>query len=388
MPALELTDHDRVELLHELAELIAIRGHERFVAWPIVQPAAAFLPDRWEPTLAGVAILLRRLMLYANVDLPAELVAFNRESSEHHPDAPAWFAGIENGVCRFGIDIHEISDPQRLIACLCHEIAHAYRALHLLEDEDRQVEERLTDLTTVYLGFGVFAANGAEQYRKSGGYGFTQWSSSSLGYLDAETLCFLLAAQLVTRRENHREYVRHLEPNQAGYVRSYCELLTECRDDLLERLTLPPEAGWSAKIERTRFTGALSEDAVDVRIEEDASLQKSAPLSNEGRPVFRVRDSSARTAILCYVGGTAGAVAGLIASMITDSYSFVAVGLVLGIVFALTFGRNAPDYCSGPGCHKRLAAGDNTCPSCGGTIRGRIDSFSDHLEAEEALETQ
>jgi hypothetical protein len=285
VPPLELTELDRSELLHELAELIAARGYERFVSWPILQPTPAFLPERWDASLAGAAVLLRRLMLYANIDLAAELVAFNRHMSEAHPNAPAWFAGIENGQCRFGIDIAELSEPQSLIACLSHEVAHAYRALHLLEDEDRDVEERLTDLTAVYLGFGIFAANGADRYRQSGynvgHYAVTRTSLMSLGYLDAETLSFLLAVQRVVRRENPRESLRHLEPNQAGYVRAYCEVLD--RNELLEELTLPPDASWPAKADLARFTSPLQLSTADVHIQEDASIHETAPLSNEGR---------------------------------------------------------------------------------------------------------
>ena len=128
----ELSEIDRIELLHELGELIAIRGYERFVSWPVVRPTREFLPDEWTSTLQSVAILIRRLMLYANIDLPAEVTAFDRHLSEEHPNAPAWFAGIENGVCKFGIDIHELNDPQSLIAALSHEVAHAYRRLHFL----------------------------------------------------------------------------------------------------------------------------------------------------------------------------------------------------------------------------------------------------------------
>jgi hypothetical protein len=81
----------------------------------------------------------------------------------------------------------------------------------------------------------------------------------------------------------------------------------------------------------------------------------------------------------------AGAVVGLIAAMLTDSYFLVAVGAALGIAFALFKGRKAPDYCSGPGCRSRLAAEDQTCKRCGGIVRGRIGRFADHLDAEEDL---
>jgi hypothetical protein len=101
-------------------------------------------------------------------------------------------------VGKFGIDIHQLIDPQSLIAALSHEVAHAYLQLHGLVEDDREVEEKLTDLTAVYLGFDIFVVNATERYRKSGYVAgilaIKQWSVSSGGYLDTPSLCLLFAA--------------------------------------------------------------------------------------------------------------------------------------------------------------------------------------------------
>jgi hypothetical protein len=70
-----------------------------------------------------------------------------------------------------------------------HEVAHAYRSHHRLQVDDRDREELLTDLTTIYLGFGILSVNNSYRFRKSGSLegslAYTRWSTSSSGYLFA-----------------------------------------------------------------------------------------------------------------------------------------------------------------------------------------------------------
>ncbi len=380
----ELSEIDRVELLHELAELIGARGYERFVSWPIVRPTTEFLPDKWTPSLNSVTILVRRLMLYANIELPAEVTAFDRHLSEEHPNAPAWFAGIESGVCKFGIDIHELKDPQSLIAALSHEVAHAYRKLHCLVEDDREVEEKLTDLTAVYLGLGIFVVNATERYRKSGYVSgilaVTEWSISSGGYLDAPSLSFLFAAHLVARGERAKPYVGFLEANQASSVRRYVDVLNSNRGELLEQLSIPPR-GWPVAPQLSRFVAPLGPSSLGVSLVKHRSIHESSPPPNEGRPVFRVRES--RIIVLSYLGLVGGAVVGLIATAIYNHGALIIGGAVAGLLFALGKGGRFQDRCSGPGCRNVLGTSDERCGKCGGVIRGRVRDFRDHLAAEE-----
>ena len=380
----ELSEIDRIELLHELGELIGARGYERFVSWPVVRPTQEFLPDEWTPTLQSVAVLVRRLMLYANIDLTAEVTAFDRHLSEEHPNAPAWFAGIENGVCKFGIDIHELNEPQSLIAALSHEVAHAYRKLHFLVEDDREIDEKLTDLTAVYLGLGVFVVNASERYRKSGYISgilaVTNWSVSSGGYLDPPSLSFLFAAHLVARGERATSYLQFLEPNQASYVRRYFDALESNRGELLEQLSIPPD-GWPEEPQLSQFVSPLDPDTLDVSVTEHGSIHESSPPPNQGRPIFRVRES--RTVILSFLGLAGGAVVGLVGTAIYNHGGVIIAGAIVGLLFALVKGGRFQDRCSGPGCRNVLGTSDQACSKCGGVIRGRIREFRDQLTAEE-----
>jgi len=75
--------------------------------------------------------------------------------------------GSKKGRCRFGLDIEQLGDAQILIAALCHEIGHAFRTRHGLVKADWSREEDLTDLTTIYLGFGIFTVNASDRFEQT-----------------------------------------------------------------------------------------------------------------------------------------------------------------------------------------------------------------------------
>lgn len=230
---------EREHLLEELRSLIERRGAETFLAAPIREPTPQDFPDPFEPTAGGVEVLLRRVMAYAGLGaLPFRLHLFSapeeiRELSDRgerrrwgHDGAAAWFAGIEDGCCLFGVREEGIGEPVALVATLCHEVAHAWRHNHGLVEEDRELEEMLTDLTTVYMGFGVLTTNGAYVYRQGGEYtgtvAISQWSHAHAGYLSPESMSLLLAAQVRARRMGwwaRRRIHGRLEANQASHFR-------------------------------------------------------------------------------------------------------------------------------------------------------------------------
>ena len=154
-------------LLDRLRRLIRRRGHRRFLRGRIFEPIDADFPDRWTPDRAGVGRLVQRLMRHAGLGrLPLDVRLADAPRAVHAIDgdgrpgstsgAAAWFHGIEeDGRCRFGVDEGELRDPMTLVGVLSHEVAHAYRHHFVLQSETNEEEEQLTDLTTVFLGFGA-----------------------------------------------------------------------------------------------------------------------------------------------------------------------------------------------------------------------------------------
>src|SRR5262249_25485950 len=158
----------------------------------------------WQPDLASMRRLATRLLGYAGLDrlrvriepfesddpTPSAITGAVAGASAHHVGAAAFFAGIDGDTCLFGADTRLFDDPDRLVAALAHETAHAFRTFHGLCVKDRDEEERLTDLTTIYLGFGVLTTNASYRYRASGrmmgSMTVTEWSHEALGYLSPQ----------------------------------------------------------------------------------------------------------------------------------------------------------------------------------------------------------
>jgi hypothetical protein len=242
---------ERSQLIEQLAETLRAAGGRSFLTAPLVEPSDRWFPDRWTPDEAGVSRLIERLLGYADLGaltLTLELDRFSDAGGKvlqdgragGHSGTAAWFAGIRDGVCSFGVDVDQLGDPHGLVGTLAHEVAHAYRTTHALRVSDRELEEQLTDLTTIVLGFGVLTVNASQRFRSgSSGAGGSWYSRSEGGYLAMQSMSYLLAVQVVARGESASAVARLLATNQRACFKAACRELG-ARDAVLERLGLPP----------------------------------------------------------------------------------------------------------------------------------------------------
>ena len=84
-----------------------------------------------------------------------------------------------------------VNNPAQLIATFAHELSHLLhnRAYELPTFDAEILYEMFTDLTAVYMGYGVFLANGRFSYESNG----EMWGSKSTGYLPESELIFATA---------------------------------------------------------------------------------------------------------------------------------------------------------------------------------------------------
>jgi hypothetical protein len=378
----------REELLRDLAGLISSRGSATFLGSPIVEPSPRFLPDAWEDDLDSASLLLRRLMLYAGLDLDADLHLYDREDAAYHPNHIAWFAGIEEGRCRFGLDVHQLDDPQSLVAAFCHEIAHAWREHHEVVQEDRDKEEELTDLTTIYLGFGILTTNATDRYQQSGyqegGYAFTESRFNQAGYLSPQAMSFLFAAQLVARGlapSRCKAVARQLETNQAEYLTRSVRHLAARREELLAALGLPPDVAGPDEPDLAPFTRSLEERGQEVALTADPGIweeqdNETAEVADDWE-VYALREGIGRYVWLAVLGAMFGSwlpLPFLFAASEPDP-AIMGYGAVAGCAGALLFlGRERRYKCTDSECGARIRPGDEVCPGCGARVAGRIRS--------------
>jgi hypothetical protein len=88
-----------------------------------------------------------------------------------------------------------------------------------LVDRDEKDMEPMTDTVTVFLGFGVFNANSAFQFRQYTNNESQGWSTQRLGYLSEEAFGYSLARFAFERGERKPAWASYLTTNVSVYFK-------------------------------------------------------------------------------------------------------------------------------------------------------------------------
>ena len=379
---------EREHLLDALHELVEARGYEQFVCAPIVLPEATYFPDAWKPDARGVYRLAFRLLRYAGLDdlgVHVELFAEGEVApgdplvkSERHRGAAAWFAGIHDGVALFGANVQQLGDPLGVTAAMAHETAHAFRFAHELDVPDLLTEEQLTDLTTVYLGFGVLTTKSTVRHRSANVDG-TPWTSqferTMLGYLAPQSMAFLLACQVAVRGEDAAAIAGVLEADQARYFKQALRWLSANVKDLAGRLGIPERAAWPEPHDLAELTAPLAIEP-ELQRAESAAIAEAHEEEPGDVPVLRLPESRAMAGAV--IGGLLGTGAAIpLWGFVHPVLGLVAIGAA--VVAGVRLGRARPAWeCSG--CRCKVARTDSRCPACNGLFVADLQRPEDRLE--------
>jgi hypothetical protein len=102
----------------------------------------------------------------------------------------------DDGKLHIGLEAGKLSDPERLVACIAHEIAHM-RLMESLQPED---SHQLADLTAMLFGLGVFNSNAS-------------FYVAGKGYVLQREWGYALALFARLRGEKDPAWAKHLTPN-------------------------------------------------------------------------------------------------------------------------------------------------------------------------------
>lgn len=316
-------------LLEQLRALIEQFGVARFVHAPLVEDAPGQAPDE----------IVRALLQHAALDeVPVELVPMQlapqiQAGLPRRCPRPAgagiWLLDARDGGARFAVEGMP-SLPE-----LCHDVAHVWRERHGLCVEDSGLDERLTDLSAVYLGFGLQLLRPGARRRRVQGLVLESRSAPSL---DRGAIAWLVGAQLAGRDPSRRQLERML----AGL------------DEPTRR---------DVEAARAHFGGVGRMDLADLLFEEPEAGQL-VELPQGARPVKVVGGH------LLFRGAAAGAVLGLALALVgfaafSEPRSLFLAPLVAFLGGLLGWGIQLRS-CSG--CRTALGREDVLCPGCGGLI--------------------
>lgn len=109
----------------------------------------------------------------------------------------------------------QTKDPLGTVATLAHEVGHVRLLGEGRITTARKDHEQLTDLATVFFGFGVFSANAAFEFSQNN----RGWRASALGYLGERLFGYALAYYAFLRNEDTPTWARELDTNPRVYLK-------------------------------------------------------------------------------------------------------------------------------------------------------------------------
>jgi hypothetical protein len=242
---LPVNEEERDWIDEGLRRLERMLGARRMLEAQVILPTPEHFPDPYDKSQASAEALFRRVCGYMHVDSSTiELEFFTDETKDLKKLLPYWrgasggCAGLythgkssKEGEIAAGmvIAVNEahFDDPLALVATIAHELGHVILLGGGLVNGDVSDHEPLTDLLTVYLGFGVFTANSAARFRQYQDERRAGWSMQRLGYLPQEAFGYALARFAILRREAKPEWVKYLTPNVLAHYKSSRTWLSE-----------------------------------------------------------------------------------------------------------------------------------------------------------------
>jgi hypothetical protein len=192
---------------------------------PVVLPSAEFFPPGYAGSEADVRAVFETVA--GLVGVPVERVVLELEPDDAMDDlidglpvdmqsrgaAAHWRQ--RDGVSVITVEMTKARQPVALVATIAHELGHERLLGEGRIDRDRRDGEPLTDLFTVFFGFGVFSANAAFEYSRSP----SAWRISRLGYLTEAMYGYALARYAWLRGETDPVWAPRLDTNPRTYLK-------------------------------------------------------------------------------------------------------------------------------------------------------------------------
>ncbi|HVW63174.1 MAG TPA: hypothetical protein VHC48_24150 [Puia sp.] len=117
-------------------------------------------------------------------------------SYENPDNTDAYTGRQEDGKLHILLEAQRLTDPERMVAYLAHEIAR----MRLMESPQPEDDHRLADMTTMIFGLGIFNANAS-------------FYSPKRGYVLQREWGYALALFARLRGEKDPGWIKHLTPN-------------------------------------------------------------------------------------------------------------------------------------------------------------------------------
>jgi hypothetical protein len=204
------------ELIFSLFQwLIDSFGLDAIQSNQVVLPTTAFFNRDFTATERDAYYVFEKICRYMGVDGEAIEIKFYENNFEplgngQVDDSSSRYTQYEDGGIEISLERGQLADPALLIASLAYELAN-YKLLG--EGKLTEVDELLTELAVIVLGFGVFTANSSVvKLHSSADLLGSQWNiKGGAGSLHHSLHGFALALYAHYRGEAKPAWAEYLE---------------------------------------------------------------------------------------------------------------------------------------------------------------------------------
>jgi hypothetical protein len=214
-------------------------GVDRLKKSPLVVPTDSFFPpvefdgEKWAEYIFGLVKKyagLAELQCKLSTELPQRNEVIGELRGQKLQRSTRGDFHTENGQVVIRYDLALTQNPFALVQVFAHELAHYWvqRAVEL-PPGGNDLMECATDLTTVFLGFGIFGCDNALNFQSR-----IAWSN--LGYLEEDDWAYALAIFLNLRGEGPHVVKRWLKSYLYSSVKSAGRVLS-ANPEKLVRMT-------------------------------------------------------------------------------------------------------------------------------------------------------
>lgn len=204
-----------------------------FAGGRLVLPTDEFFPDPYDGSRGAAELLFGRVCDLMGVARSRVVLRFDRTRRDLHliddaghalPGAAGTYSRGRREVVRLHVD--ELADFEPVIGTMAHELAHSRLLGAGLLTGDEFDHELLTDLTAVFLGFGVFLANSPRNWRSQ----YSLWPGTELNkpeYMTPPMYGYALAHLAWFQDRRRPDWAGHLHANLRPYLRQGTRFLFE-----------------------------------------------------------------------------------------------------------------------------------------------------------------
>jgi hypothetical protein len=244
---LPVSEEERQWVDEGFRRLEKLLGHRRLFEAKVILPTPEYFPDPYDESTRGVEALFKRVCSHMHVDRSrVQLEIFADETEELRSILPYW-QGSSGGCAGFfshdptpssgptgdealmlvALRSTQLKDPLSLVATMAHELGHVILLGGGLMSPETADHEPLTDLLTVFLGFGAFTSSAARRFKQFQDERRYGWSLHRLGYLEEEVYGYALAKFADARQEEKPDWTKHLSTNVRSYFKRSQAWLTK-----------------------------------------------------------------------------------------------------------------------------------------------------------------